>query len=70
VRQTVYDGNWQRQRISQAVYHERFTDAERRYVSLLQILIAALHSTPAEGGPKAAVLNPAGSRAARPPAMR
>jgi hypothetical protein len=54
VRQTVYDGDWERQRIPQAAYRERFIDAERRYVSLLQTLIAALHSTPAERDQKVA----------------
>ena len=39
--QTVFDGNWKKQGLSQSVYQQRARDAETRYAQLLSALIGA-----------------------------
>ena len=39
--QTIFDGNWKKQKISQSAYEERARQAEARYARLLSALIAA-----------------------------
>jgi hypothetical protein len=43
--QTVYDGDWERQRLTRETYFHRFAEADRRYATLLEHLIASLESS-------------------------
>lgn len=49
--QTLFDGKWKQQGLSEAVYSKRAQEAETRYSRLLSILASALKSAPA--APKA-----------------
>jgi hypothetical protein len=42
MRQTVFDGNWHAQKLSEAEYQQRFAADEREYDRMLQVLAAAL----------------------------
>lgn len=39
--QTIFDGDWKKQKLSQAAYHERAQAADERYARLLRALLAA-----------------------------
>jgi hypothetical protein len=41
-RQTLFDGNWRAQKLSEAEYRQRFAADEREYDDMLQVLAAAL----------------------------
>ena len=40
--QTVYDGDWKRQKLTEDAYQRRFAEADREYAALLRVLIAAV----------------------------
>lgn len=44
--QTLFDGRWKNQGITEAVYRKRAEDAETRYVRLLSVLTTALEAQP------------------------
>jgi hypothetical protein len=44
--QTLFDGHWKNQGITEAVYSKRAEDAETRYVRLLSVLTTALEAQP------------------------
>ena len=44
--QTLFDGRWKSQGITEAVYSQRAQDAETRYVRLLSVLTSALEAQP------------------------
>jgi hypothetical protein len=46
--QTVFDGDWKKQGVSEATYRERFQDAEKRYAHVLGVFTETLKA-PAEG---------------------
>jgi hypothetical protein len=50
--QTLFDGKWKQQGLSEAAYSQRAQEAETRYSRLLSILASSLQSTPA-AAPKA-----------------
>lgn len=39
--QTIFDGNWKKQKLSQSAYEQRARDAETRYARLLSALVGA-----------------------------
>lgn len=43
----VFDGEWKKQKISQAEYQKRFAAADKRYAHLLATLLAAVNAAPA-----------------------
>ncbi|MEP6593770.1 MAG: hypothetical protein ABJC51_08750 [Acidobacteriota bacterium] len=43
----VFDGEWKKQKISQAEYQKRFAAADKRYAHLLTALLAAANAAPA-----------------------
>ena len=45
--QTLFDGRWKQQGLSEAAYTKRVQDAETRYSRLLSILTSSLRTTPA-----------------------
>jgi hypothetical protein len=49
--QTVYDGNWERQRLTRDTYYRRFAEADRRYAALIEQLIASLEPSTQQGAP-------------------
>ena len=53
--QTLFDGRWKQQGLSEATYAQRMQDAETRYSHLLSVLISVLQTTPAS------VSSPAGT---------
>ena len=42
--QTIFDGNWKSQKMSQAPYERRLKDADTRYAAILSALIAAVQA--------------------------
>jgi len=46
--QTLFDGRWKQQGLSEAAYSKRVQDAEARYSRLLSILTATLQTPPAD----------------------
>jgi hypothetical protein len=40
--QTIFDGDWKKQKISQSAYEERAKKAEERYARLLSVLLSAI----------------------------
>ena len=45
--QTIFDGNWKKQKLSQAAYQERTRAADEQYAHLLRALLAAAQKGPA-----------------------
>ena len=41
-RQTVFDGNWKKQKLTQAEYQKKFSTADAEYARMLSLLIAEL----------------------------
>ena len=41
-RQTIFDGNWRKQKLSQAEYQKKFATADAEYARLLSLLIAEM----------------------------
>ena len=41
-RQTIFDGNWRSQELSEAEYHQRFASDESEYAEMLRVLAAVL----------------------------
>jgi hypothetical protein len=41
--ETVYDGDWKRQHLTEQAYERRFSESDRDYAELLRLLIAAVH---------------------------
>jgi hypothetical protein len=48
--QTVFDGDWKKQGVSESTYRERFQNAEKRYARVLGVFTETLKA-PAEGTP-------------------
>ncbi|MEO8075515.1 MAG: hypothetical protein ABI818_04245 [Acidobacteriota bacterium] len=44
--QTVFDGDWKRQKISKAAYDKKLQKADADYAKMLQLLIEALRAAP------------------------
>jgi hypothetical protein len=49
-RRTLFDGNWDAQRLTETEYRRRFAAADRRYAELLSALTAAVRSAASAGG--------------------
>ena len=49
--QTLFDGRWKQQGLSEAAYAKRMKDAEARYSQLLSVLISAAQTTPTVSTP-------------------
>lgn len=45
VTETVYDGDWKRQKLTEQDYQHRFSESDRDYAELLRLLIAAVHNS-------------------------
>jgi hypothetical protein len=41
-RQTIFDGNWRKQKLTQAEYQKKFTSADAEYARMLSLLIAEM----------------------------
>ena len=48
--QTIFDGNWKKQKLSEGAYEQRVKDVDARYAHLLSALVAAAQAAP-KGGP-------------------
>ena len=44
--QTIFDGNWKKQKLSETAYHQRFREADARYARLLSALLGAARKQP------------------------
>jgi hypothetical protein len=44
--QTIFDGNWKKQKLSEAAYQQRVRDADARYAKLLTALLGAVPKQP------------------------
>jgi hypothetical protein len=42
VTETVYDGDWKRQKLTEQTYQDRFSESDRDYAEVLRLLIAAV----------------------------
>ena len=46
VTETIYDGDWKRQKLTEQAYQDRFAESDREYAELLRLLIGAVRNSP------------------------
>jgi hypothetical protein len=49
--QTLFDGQWKKQGLSETTYNKRVQDAEASYSRLLSLLVASLKASSGSGTP-------------------